>query len=263
MKYLFSIAVLMLACGQAFGDQAGDERELTQLVNDINVAVVKADIPFLERVLHQDYVHHGQRGTVENRAQYLENRKAGRVDFESLVADAIKVRLYGDTALVTYRSTAKGTDQQGAFNGQRSLTRVFLRRDGRWQQVHSQATPIQLAFEGTWTATKVERDGKAADDVIGNRLSFTGNRFQIQSKDGKPLYGGTVRVDPSAKPASIDFEHTEGALKGKVWKGIYTSDGDTLTTCDNAPDLDKGRPSAFEAKSGSGYILITLKRAKP
>jgi len=125
------------------------------------------------------------------------------------------------------------------------------------------AEEAQKKMQGTWTATKAERDGKAADDVVGNRLSFAGNRFQIRSKDGKPLYEGTFQVDPSVKPAAIDFEHTEGALKGKAWKGIYALDGDTLTTCDNAPDLDKGRPAAFEAKSGSGYVLITFKRAKP
>jgi uncharacterized protein (TIGR03067 family) len=118
-------------------------------------------------------------------------------------------------------------------------------------------------LQGTWKATKAQRNGKAADDVVGHRLSFTGGRFQIQSKDGKSLYAGTVRVDPSAKPAAIDFKHAAGALKGKVWRGIYALDGDTLTTCDNAPDLGKGRPAAFEAKSGSGYVLITFKRAKP
>jgi ketosteroid isomerase-like protein len=144
VKHLFSIAVLMLAaCGWALGDPASDERELRQLVNDINVAVVNADIAFLERVLHQDYVHHGQRGTVENRAQYLKNRKTGRVDFESLSADEIKIRLYGDAAIVTYRSAAKGKDEQGKIDFQRSVTRMFVRRDGRWQQVHSQATLIQ------------------------------------------------------------------------------------------------------------------------
>jgi ketosteroid isomerase-like protein len=144
MKHLFSIAVLILAaCGWALGDPASDKRELTQLVNDINAAVVNADIAFLERVLHQNYVHYGQRGTVENRAQYLKNRKTGRVDFESLSADEIKIRLYGDVAIVTYRSTAKGKDQQGEIDFQRSLSRVFVRRDGRWQQVHSQATLIQ------------------------------------------------------------------------------------------------------------------------
>jgi uncharacterized protein (TIGR03067 family) len=125
------------------------------------------------------------------------------------------------------------------------------------------AEEAQKKLQGTWTATKAERDGKAAEDVVGNRLSFTGNSFRILSKDGKPLYAGTARLDSSAKPAAFDFEHTEGPLKGKVWKGIYAVDGDTLTTCDNAPDLDKGRPAAFEAKRGSGYILITFQRAKP
>jgi uncharacterized protein (TIGR03067 family) len=125
------------------------------------------------------------------------------------------------------------------------------------------AEEAQKKLQGTWTATKGERDGKAAEDVLGHQLSFTGTRFQIRSKDGKPLYEGGVRMYPGTKPAAIDFEHTEGVLKGKVWKGIYARDGDTLTTCDNAPDLDKGRPAAFEAPKGSGYVLITFQRAKP
>jgi ketosteroid isomerase-like protein len=144
MKHLFAIGVLVLAaCGWALGDQASDERDLTQLVKDLNAAIVKADTAFLERVLDQDYVHYRPGGTVENRAQYLENRKTGRVNFESLVADDIKVRFYGDTAIVTYRSTAKGKDQQGVIDEQRLWTRVFVRRDGRWQLVHSQGTSIQ------------------------------------------------------------------------------------------------------------------------
>ena len=126
-----------------------------------------------------------------------------------------------------------------------------------------QAEEAQKKLQGTWVATKAERDGKAADDVVGHRLSFTGGRFQIRSRDGKTLYEGAFRVDAKAKPAAIDFEHTNGGLKGKSWKGIYALDGDTLTTCDNAPDLDKGRPAAFEAKTGSGHVLITFKRAKP
>jgi ketosteroid isomerase-like protein len=125
------------------GDPARDERELAQLVKDLNVANVKADVAFLERVLHEDYTHHRPRGTVENRAQYLENRKARRVEFESLVADEIRARVYGDTAVVTGRSTAKGKDPQGVMDEQRRWTRVFVRRDGRWQLVHFQGTPIQ------------------------------------------------------------------------------------------------------------------------
>jgi uncharacterized protein (TIGR03067 family) len=125
------------------------------------------------------------------------------------------------------------------------------------------AEEAQKKLQGAWTATKAERDGQVADDVVGNRLTFTGSRFQIQSNDGKLLYEGTFRLDPSTKPSAFDFEHTEGALRGKAWKGIYALDGDTLMTCDNAPSMGKGRPATFEAKAGSGYILITFKRAKP
>ena len=74
------------------------------------------------------------------------------------------------------------------------------------------AADAQKQLQGTWTATQAERDGQAADDVVGHRLSLTGNRFHIQSEDSTPLYAGTVRVEPSATPAAIDFEHTEGAL---------------------------------------------------
>ena len=88
MKHLFAIAVLVLAVsGWAVGDTASDERELTQLVNDLNAAIVKPDITFLERVLSKDYVHYRPHGNVETRAQYLEDRKSWSVDFDSLVAD--------------------------------------------------------------------------------------------------------------------------------------------------------------------------------
>jgi uncharacterized protein (TIGR03067 family) len=126
-----------------------------------------------------------------------------------------------------------------------------------------QAEEAQKQLQGTWTATQAERDGKAADYVVGHRRSVTGNRFQIESKDGERLYEGTIRLDSSTKPAAIDSKHTEGPLKGKTWKGIYALDGDTLRTCDNAPDLDKTRPTAFEAKPASRYVLITFERAKP
>lgn len=128
------------------------------------------------------------------------------------------------------------------------------------------APPAQAApktLEGSWTAAAAEREGKAADDVVGHRLSVAGKDFKIRSKDGKLLFAGRIRTDPKAKPATIDFEHQDGALKGKTWMGIYVLDGDTMKICDNADNLAKGRPATFEAKSGSGYVLITFRRVNP
>src|SRR5215468_722347 len=81
------------------------------------------------------------------------------------------------------------------------------------------AEEAQKKLQGTWTATKAERDGKAADDVVGHRLSFTGKRFQIQSKDSSPSTRESSGWTPSAKPAAIDFEHTGRGPKRKGVEG--------------------------------------------
>jgi len=117
-------------------------------------------------------------------------------------------------------------------------------------------------LQGTWTAVSAERNGAPADDLKGHRLTFAGGRFTIRSK-GKILYQGTYRIDASKNPATIDFTHTSGEAKGKIWQGIYLLEGDGLKICDNADDLAKGRPAVFATEPGSGRVLVSFKRASP
>ncbi|HZO46798.1 MAG TPA: TIGR03067 domain-containing protein [Xanthobacteraceae bacterium] len=125
----------------------------------------------------------------------------------------------------------------------------------------AQSNPQDL--QGGWTAVSARQDGKPADNLVGHVLTFTGNSFRIQAKDGKLLYAGTATAQPNTNPAAIDFAITEGAQKGKSWKGIFEIKGSSLTICDNAPDSEKARPSAFETKGGSGYVLVTFQRVNP
>ncbi len=142
MKLLLSVAVLLLvSCHAAFGD-ANDEREFAKLIEELNGALVKADMPVLERMLHKDFVLTNSQG-VDDRAAYLDKRKTGRVKYESKSTDELKVRRYQDCAIVTGRDTGKGTDLKGKFDGQAHWTRVFLRQDGRWQLVAAQFSEVE------------------------------------------------------------------------------------------------------------------------
>ena len=114
-------------------------------------------------------------------------------------------------------------------------------------------------LQGVWIAVSAERNGAAADDLKGHRLTFSGDRFTIRSK-GEPLYEGTFRTGPSKKPATIDFQHAKGEAKGKTWLGIYLLQKDLLKICDNADDVTKGRPVALSTEPGSGQVLLTFKR---
>src|SRR5262245_1018182 len=101
------------------------------------------------------------------------------------------------------------------------VSRGAHKLEARWMNTGDRTPARATELQGSWTATKAEREGHAVDDIVRHQLSFTGNAFRIQSKDGKLLHAGTIHADRTVKPAAIDFIHEDGALKGKVWKGIY------------------------------------------
>jgi len=110
-------------------------------------------------------------------------------------------------------------------------------------------------LQGTWRAVAAERNGAPAPELAGHELTFAGDRFRI-TRDGRPLYGGTYTIDPSAQPPRIDFDQHEGAELRGIWKGIYRLDGGRLEIVDNAPDMGKPAPTQFAAGPGSGYVLV-------
>ncbi len=117
-------------------------------------------------------------------------------------------------------------------------------------------------LQGDWLATKAKRNGKAADEIRGHLLTFAGNQFVIRGPNSRQvLYQGTYTIDAGKKPAAIDFRHTKGFYKGKVWKGIYSLRDGALKICDNAPALENPRPTDFLAKAGSGDVVVYFQRS--
>ncbi len=117
------------------------EEQLVALMREIDRAHQTPDAVTLERIWADDYVLTDYRGTVKERAQALAEWKAGEHRYGSYVSDDIRVRAYGDAAVVTARVTrASLSDPQNV--GQFRHTRVFVRRHGRWRLVATQVTPI-------------------------------------------------------------------------------------------------------------------------
>ncbi len=113
----------------------------------------------------------------------------------------------------------------------------------------------QARLQGTWQAVAAERNGAPAPDLVGHKLAFTEDRFQI-TRDDTLLYSGTYAVDPSAQPAHIDFHQEEGSALRVEWRGIYRFDASLLVIVDNADDMSKPRPTHFATEPGSGYVLV-------
>ena len=81
-------------------------------------------------------------GDVITKAKALEMCNAPRAAIESFKIDEVSVRVFGDAAVVTGRTTAATGGATPATVTLR-FTDVFIRRAGRWQVVASQATELR------------------------------------------------------------------------------------------------------------------------
>ena len=123
------------AAGLAAASTENVEQAVRQLDNERTQATQKSDTTFIERVYADDYVVIAANGRVRSKAQVVADYKSGVLKVESLKDDELKVRVYGDTAILTGRSTQKIKDNGQEISGQTLFTRVYVKRNGQWQFV--------------------------------------------------------------------------------------------------------------------------------
>ena len=109
---------------------------------DRAAAVVKGDVATLEGLTADDYVFINASGQTSDKATTMKNIKTGAIKITANEVSDMKVRVYGDTAVVTGKSTAKGTIGGRELKGPVMFTRVYVKRNGTWQSVAFQQTTI-------------------------------------------------------------------------------------------------------------------------
>lgn len=115
-------------------------RQVLELERQSRDAAVHRDAGFSERTLSEDYIGITPLGQVITKADTVAARRSGQLKYEAIDISDMVVRVYGATAVVTARASVRGRDLGEEFNGPYRFTRVWIRRNGRWQAVSYQAT---------------------------------------------------------------------------------------------------------------------------
>jgi ketosteroid isomerase-like protein len=68
--------------------------------------------------------------------------KSGQSANQTVELGEMKVRVFGNTAIVVGSDTEKSTYHGKDSSGQYSWTDVFVKRNGQWQAVASQSTKV-------------------------------------------------------------------------------------------------------------------------
>ena len=113
------------------------ESELMRLERDIGAANVRRDKAFFERIEADEFIFTDSAGGLTTKADDIASldKPAGEFKLVSYDVDDMKVRVYGDTAVVTGRTTTKLQSQDREVINRSRFTDVFVKRDGRWQLV--------------------------------------------------------------------------------------------------------------------------------
>src|SRR6266436_1166158 len=136
---LFVIASVLLL-GLAWA--ANVEEELKKLETDRAAAAVKGDVATLEKQTSDDYTFINLYGQVLDKSQMVNAFKTGQTKLTSNEVSDMKVRVYGNTAVITGKVDVAGTMAGKDTKAQLMFTRVYVKKSGQWQSVAFQQTRI-------------------------------------------------------------------------------------------------------------------------
>lgn len=148
MKPFLSLTLALALCVVARAEQtsspaSSDEDTIRKIEQEWAEALVKRDQATIDRCESPDWTLTDPEGALMTKAQADADLKNGVIAFESYHLDDLKVRVYGDTAVVfgleTEKSKYKGQDTSGQYR----FTDVLLKRDGRWLAVATHVTKVQ------------------------------------------------------------------------------------------------------------------------
>lgn len=120
--------------------KTGKAEELLKLEEAFAEAIVKNDLEGIGRLIADDWIIIDPNGEIIDRTRFFEVIKSGALTHDTMESEDFRVRVYGDSAVVTGITRTKGRFMGQEFSTQERATDVFVRRAGRWQCVLTHLT---------------------------------------------------------------------------------------------------------------------------
>jgi ketosteroid isomerase-like protein len=122
--------------------QSGIETELIALEEAWAMAVQQADIEALDLIIGDDYIGTTASGNLQTKDDYLAAFLSGARKTYSLTTEDLRLKVYGETAVITHGGHADGEIGGQSTSGDYRWTHVFVKREGRWRAVANHVTRI-------------------------------------------------------------------------------------------------------------------------
>ncbi|HVN22277.1 MAG TPA: nuclear transport factor 2 family protein [Dongiaceae bacterium] len=136
-KTLLAIVGLVLASGNLVGQDRSDADTIRALELKWTESYKQRSIEILSSLLADEFVITVEDGNVYSKAGYISHTADSKVRVDIAEMSDLKVRLHGNTAIVTGSYHEKGQSEGKAYEYHDRLTDVWMKSGGRWQVVAS------------------------------------------------------------------------------------------------------------------------------
>lgn len=137
-----SLLLALLVAVAPLAAQAGGPADLLQTDASWNELRLAADVGKLDNLLADDWLLTHSDGRVQTKAEYLHELASRSRTNQAIANEGVKVRTYGDSAVVTGTSVQSGVSDGKPWSGRFRFTRAWVARDGRWLMVASHSSRI-------------------------------------------------------------------------------------------------------------------------
>jgi ketosteroid isomerase-like protein len=142
------LAVSMLVMASVYAQQPlPDEKQILKLEDDWARALKTKDRQVLDAIVAGNFTFIEPDGTVKNRDEYLADRSSDIADTESFEFADLKVSVFGNCALASGISKVTERRQNKRYRFSLRWKELWLKDNGKWQVVASQATPVNPAWD--------------------------------------------------------------------------------------------------------------------
>ena len=131
-----------IAQAESSASSPSDEKIVAALDTEFQAAVGRNDAATMDRILADDMVLVLGSGKIYTKADQLEEARSGKIVYEQQreIDDSQKVRVWGDTAIVTAKLWIKGTQDGKPFDRKLWFSDTYVRTKDGWKYVFGQAS---------------------------------------------------------------------------------------------------------------------------
>ena len=132
--------VLVIDASKSFASPSDDEKIVAALDTQYQAAVKNNDAAAMDRILADDFVLVTGRGKTQSKADLLKEARSKAIAYEHQEDSNQKVRVWGDTAVVTALLWAKGTEENKPFEYKLWFSDIYVRTATGWRYLFAQAS---------------------------------------------------------------------------------------------------------------------------